>query len=57
MVEKLGRLAHAGDSVEIDGHRLVVEEVEGVRITRLRLTPRQPAADLSEAAGTPEQAG
>ncbi|MCC6176451.1 MAG: HlyC/CorC family transporter [Chloroflexi bacterium] len=42
VVEKLGRLAQAGDKVEVDGHKIVVEAVEGVRITRLRLFPRAP---------------
>ena len=33
----------AGDVVDLDNHRLVVEEVDGVRITRLRVIPLQPA--------------
>jgi CBS domain containing-hemolysin-like protein len=43
VVEKLGRLAQAGDAVDLDGYRIVVEEVEGVRITKLRVIPVQPA--------------
>ena len=46
VVERLGRLAQAGDAVEIDNHRLVVEEVDGVRITRLRLIPLLPAGSV-----------
>jgi CBS domain containing-hemolysin-like protein len=50
VVEQLGRLAQAGDTVEIENYRLVVEEVEGVRITRLRAIPLEPAhaAESSE---------
>ena len=55
VVEKLGRLARAGDSVEIDSHRLDVEAVEGVRITRLRLIPRPPADDEAEVTGAAER--
>lgn len=43
VVEQLGRLAQAGDVVELEKYRLVVEEVEGVRITKLRLIPLKPA--------------
>ena len=43
VVEQLGRLAQAGDVVELEKYRLVVEEVEGVRITKLRLIPLAPA--------------
>ena len=39
----LGRLAEPGDTVELDGHRLVVEDVDGVRITRLRMIPEVSA--------------
>jgi len=39
VVEQLGRLAQAGDTVELDHYRLVVEAVDGVRITRLRVIP------------------
>ena len=42
VVERLGRLAEKGDAVELDGHRLVVEDVDGVRITRLRWIPAPP---------------
>ena len=46
VVERLGRLAQAGDAVEIDNYRIVVEEVDGVRITRLRVIPLQPAGTI-----------
>lgn len=50
VVERLGRLAQAGDTVDLDGYRLVVEEVEGVRITRLRLIPLAPVEPAEESA-------
>ena len=46
VVERLGRLAQAGDVVELENHRLVVEEVDGVRITRLRVVPLLPAGTV-----------
>jgi CBS domain containing-hemolysin-like protein len=48
VVERLGRLAQAGDTVEVGAIRLVVEEVEGVRITVLRAVPLQPAKASAE---------
>jgi magnesium and cobalt exporter, CNNM family len=49
VVEQLGRLAEAGDTVDIGNYRLVVEEVEGVRITRLRATALEPASASADA--------
>ena len=46
VVERLGRLAQAGDVVALDGYRIVVEEVDGVRITHLRLIPLEPAGSI-----------
>jgi CBS domain containing-hemolysin-like protein len=43
VVERLGRLAQAGDMVVLDGYRIEVEEVDGVRITRLRMRALEPA--------------
>jgi CBS domain containing-hemolysin-like protein len=43
VVERLGRLAQPGDTVDLDGYRIVVEDVDGVRITKLRVIPVQPA--------------
>ena len=51
VVEKLGRLAQAGDVVELEKYRLVVEEVDGVRITRLRLIPLTPTTVSDGSAG------
>lgn len=39
ILDLLGRLAHAGDHVEIDGHRLVVLKADPTRIRRLRIEP------------------
>jgi len=36
---RLGRVAQVGDEVPVCDHRLRVEEVDGVRVARLRLVP------------------
>jgi CBS domain containing-hemolysin-like protein len=43
VVDLLGRLALSGDSVVVDGHRLVVTEADPTRIRRIRIEPVQPA--------------
>jgi CBS domain containing-hemolysin-like protein len=43
VVEQLGRLAQAGDVVEVGKYQFVVEAVEGVRITRLVVKHLEPA--------------
>lgn len=48
IVEQLGRLAQDGDEVQLGRYRLVVEEVEGVRITRLRAIPLTRAEAAAE---------
>ena len=45
VIARLGRLAVAGDVVEIAGQRLEVQEVEGRRVTRLRVTPVDPPTE------------
>lgn len=45
VIARLGRLAVAGDVVEIAGQRLEVLEVEGRRVTRLRVTPVDPPTE------------
>ncbi|HLN76298.1 MAG TPA: hemolysin family protein [Nocardioidaceae bacterium] len=48
IVSRLGRLPEAGDSVEHEGVRLVVREVEGRRVSRVLVTttpPVQPAPE------------
>ncbi|MDO8106691.1 hemolysin family protein [Isoptericola sp. b441] len=39
VIHRLGRLAAVGDRVRVDGHELVVTQVEGRRLTRLALRP------------------
>ncbi len=52
VVERLGRLAKEGDKVDVGGYRIAVEGVDGVRITKLRVSPREPAEVASESADT-----
>ena len=43
---ELGHVPHQGESVEVDGRRLMAEKVEGRRIERVRISPqvlREPA--------------
>ncbi|AMV39489.1 hemolysin family protein [Planctomyces sp. SH-PL62] len=55
ILDLLGRLAHAGDYVEIEGHRLVVLKADPTRIRRIRIEPiREGAAD--EPAGRESEA-
>jgi CBS domain containing-hemolysin-like protein len=49
VVEQLGRLAQAGDAVEVGRFRLAVEEVDGVRITRLRAIELEHAVSVDYA--------
>ena len=42
ILELLGRLAHTGDSVTIDGHRLTVLRADPTRIRRIRVEPLAP---------------
>ncbi len=43
VLDLLGRLAREGDSVEVDGHRLVVTQADPTRVRRLRVEPMAPA--------------
>ena len=47
VISRLGHLAAVGDRVEVDGHELVVTEVDGRRITRISVEPLPPAPDLA----------
>jgi CBS domain containing-hemolysin-like protein len=49
ILDLLGRLAKTGDSVVVDGHRLVVLRADPTRIRRIRVEPfqEQPAPDAS----------
>jgi putative hemolysin len=42
--DALGRRPRPGDVVEVDGVRIEVEEIEGLRITKLRVALQAPAA-------------
>ena len=39
VMHRLGRLAEVGDTVDVDGHRLVVTDVDRHRITRVSVRP------------------
>jgi putative hemolysin len=39
VIARLGRLPGPGESVETDGHRLTITEMDGRRIARVRVTP------------------
>jgi CBS domain containing-hemolysin-like protein len=39
ILDLLGRLAHTGDTVTVDGHRLVVTHADPTRIRRVRVEP------------------
>lgn len=43
VMARLGRVACVGDGVEVPGVAIRVERMEGRRIDRVRLTPREPA--------------
>jgi len=53
MLGRLGRMARVGDTVEVEGVRLKVEALDGLRIARLSLARlTKPAADSAAASGT-----
>ncbi|HWE36429.1 MAG TPA: hemolysin family protein [Isosphaeraceae bacterium] len=45
ILDLLGRLARTGDSVTVDGHRLIVLKADPTRIRRVRVEPVAPVAD------------
>jgi CBS domain containing-hemolysin-like protein len=49
VVERLGRLAQEGDAVDLGRYQLLVEKVDGVRISRLRMILLQPAGSVEAA--------
>ena len=52
ILDLLGRLARAGDSVEVGRHRLIVTQADPTRIRRVRVEPLpepEPAEDPDEA--------
>ena len=42
MVARLGRIPRVGDSVDVDGHRLTVLAMDGLRIAELEARPAAP---------------
>lgn len=56
ILDLLGRLAHAGDHVEIDGHRLVVLKADPTRIRRLRIEPIRVEDGPGDRADRPNEA-
>ena len=53
ILERLGRLARTGDSVTIDGHRLIVLHADPTRIRRVRV---EPVAEVSSTGTAPADA-
>ncbi|HYH24977.1 MAG TPA: hemolysin family protein [Blastococcus sp.] len=53
----LGRLPEVGDSIEVEGRRVEVLELDGRRIARLRVSPPPPGDDAPEDAADPAAAG
>jgi CBS domain containing-hemolysin-like protein len=40
---RLGRRPHLGDQVDINGHTFIVEELDGLRVSRARIRKREEA--------------
>jgi putative hemolysin len=53
VINELGRLALAGDTVEVDGRRIEVLEMDGRRVDRLRVYPPPDEEDADLAATEP----
>jgi putative hemolysin len=53
LLAALGHLPVDGESAEVGGRKLTVTQLDGRRISRLRVSPSRPAADSADAAGTP----
>ncbi len=56
VIARLGHLPSIGESVDVNGHRLEVVELDGRRVSRLRLSPAAhaaPASPLPAAAADP----
>lgn len=48
VLDLLGRLATAGDSVVVDGHRLIVTQADPTRIRRIRAEPTRAAEPITK---------
>lgn len=57
VVSQLGRVPQKGDHVDVNGHRLTVEELDGRRIARLLLTAAPPAEPPVDAPAAPPAEG
>jgi putative hemolysin len=44
----LGHVPRLGEAVEADGHRLTVSELDGRRVSRVRIDPIEPAGGPQE---------
>jgi putative hemolysin len=51
LLAALGHLPVDGESAEVGGRRLTVTQLDGRRISRLRVSPSQPSADGGDTAG------
>ena len=49
VMAELGKVPERGDVVEVDGGRLIVLRMDGLRVDRLRYVPRPPAPAVGEA--------
>lgn len=45
IIDRLGRLPHTGDRVDVSGHVLTVTAMNRLRITRIRVTPQDRQAE------------
>ena len=44
IVEQVGRIPSVGDSIEVDGYRLTVAEMDGLRVATVEATPLTESA-------------
>jgi CBS domain containing-hemolysin-like protein len=56
VLDRLGRLARPGDSVSVDGHRLVVLRADPTRIRKIRIEPVTPEVPAAPPEGASDQA-
>jgi putative hemolysin len=53
LLAALGHLPQDGESAEVGGRTLTVTQLDGRRISRLRVSPSRPGGDTADAAGPP----
>ncbi|MGH3444177.1 MAG: hemolysin family protein, partial [Nocardioidaceae bacterium] len=56
LMAQLGRIPHEGDAVDLEGHRIVVRDVENRRVGRVLVTAAPPSVVFDPAVAPPEQA-